>query len=555
MSLKIGLCAMLFCAAPAFAQEAEEEERPIQGSNRFFFDAPESDEQLDGTAFDGSFTSTTMFFKETGGAVTMGAAQVETASPISRLYTDLRSQFDADHIGGGRWDFHSDLRGRFVSGSCRDIRVDSTLINPCTRFQSGVFSGHELDARELYVRRGGDTVDWTFGRQYVLDIAATKIDGVRYERGSGDWKLIAFGGGAPSRISRDIRDDYPEIPALMGMTGATRAFQAAVGGGAGYRYEQAWGAFGAASILPISSQQDGTKEDPRTFLTANGYWRVVSNFDVYHYIVFDVTGEGGVGLTNLNVGANFRPSPHFRTYLQATRVDTETLNIIAQHRLDNPSGALPAVQNNIDVTRIAAESLRGGVSTSFMDNRLELATTVTMRRRPEIALVNRQGMAAVTIAAAEASDVSLQIIDRKSLLGTRLGGTITRTFGGTPFGIAGGKRSADRSESLLFQVDATRSFRDGRAEIETFVNFIQSNDETRGLMCAPPDLESCYGSSAVKTIGFGGVLFFRFADDWFVMAGVNAALQKLTAVDMNNALVVQPDIIMTTAFGRLAYKF
>jgi hypothetical protein len=537
------------------AVEEAADETPPQGSNRFFFDEPESDESLDKTAYDGSVTSTTVYYHEQSGQPE-GLANTPQASPVDRLFTDLRLQFDADHISGGRWDLHSDVRFRYVPGSCRDIRQDPPpVLNPCTRFQSGTFSGHELDARELYMRRGGDTVDWTFGRQYVLDIAATKVDGFRWEQGAGDWKLIVFGGGAPNRISRDIRDDYPELPNVPEGTGSKRALQVVGGGGAAYRFENYYGAFGGAVIFPISNQRDQAREDPRTYLTSNGYYRMSSNLDFYHYAVVDVTGSNAPTVTNLNAGINYRIASALRTYAQVTRIDTETLTTIAEAHLEDPGSQIAgAIQNNIEVMRIAAESARLGASYSFSENRFELASTLTLRRRPTIQVRDQAGMVAAEILSAEATDGSLQFIDRRSILGLRLGVTASYSFGGVPFNLFGGDRNMDRGENLILTVNGTRSLFDGRGDLDTYVTVLQSNDETRATECDPATIESCYGTASIQTLGAGTVLHWRFLEDWFIVGGLNAAVQRFNTV-VGGVQQTQPLMISTSLFTRLAYRF
>ena len=116
------LGAMLtFVTTTSFAQDRTEV-KLRNDSSKFFFDAPESDETLDKTGYDGSLTLTTMFFSESSGQLDLGGgAPVENASNVNRFFTDMRARLDADHIGGGNWDFRLDIRGRVTPGSCRDL--------------------------------------------------------------------------------------------------------------------------------------------------------------------------------------------------------------------------------------------------------------------------------------------------------------------------------------------------------------------------------------------------------------------------------------------------
>src|SRR5262249_30179178 len=92
-------------ARPVAAQERE--------ADRFFAETVESKEALQSTTYDGSFTSTTFYYRESGGlAPPVGGTAPFSASPVDRIFTDLRTQLDARHISGSRMDFRADVRGR-----------------------------------------------------------------------------------------------------------------------------------------------------------------------------------------------------------------------------------------------------------------------------------------------------------------------------------------------------------------------------------------------------------------------------------------------------------
>jgi hypothetical protein len=544
---------VLFLAAPAGAQEL--------GADRFFADTAEDEEDRETTTFDGSFTSTTFYYRESGGDVQPLDDQNPpffSASPVDRLFTDLRTQLDAKHISGSRADFRADVRGRLNTTTfTTDSAVEPDQENEVP-YQSGTLYGNELDVRELYIRRTGTTFDVGVGRQYSLELAATNFDGLKLESKGQRWKVIAFGGLYPSRISRDIREDYPEKDADLEMpgiqAGGGRVFPVAGGLGTGYRFENAHGAIGAVGILPLADDiETGTSEEARVFGTANGYWRPTSKVDFYHYLVVDAAGAAGAGLTNLTLGVNLQPTPSVRAYATVNRIDTETLNVIAQNKLEEPDPAAPAqVQNNIEVQRIAQDSARVGLSANFA-NRVEISTSGTLRRRGELRFENVNGVEEdpnddVVFPAAQAADVTIGIVDRKSLGGTRLGLSGTRSFGV-------GNANLYRNRAYIGRLDLTKGFADDRAEFEGSLTYINSADDNRGVDCLLMDPLTCYGASEVQSVTAGLLLFYRFSQAWFVIANVNIGAQMSKSADTMGAPIDQPTILTTGGLLRVAFRF
>ena len=89
--------------------------------DRFFVDKVDSDRTAQGTLIQGSLTSTSFGYHETGGTLAAPAGTapgqvgaVPSASGFSRLFTDLRLQTDFRHIATSRWDARVDVRGRVV---------------------------------------------------------------------------------------------------------------------------------------------------------------------------------------------------------------------------------------------------------------------------------------------------------------------------------------------------------------------------------------------------------------------------------------------------------
>jgi hypothetical protein len=560
--LPLGL--LLGATQPATAQEQ-------LGADRFFAETVEDEDDLQDTTVDGSFTSTTFYYRESGDDAPPpagGNAAPFSASPVDRLFTDLRTQFDAKHIGGSKADFRADVRGRL------NTTTYSTQSNPVdgeaetdVPYQSGTFSGNEIDVRELYVRRTGTAFDVGVGRQYSLELAATKFDGLKLERKGERWKVIAFGGLYPSRISRDLREDYPEKDADVAMPGfqpgGGRVFPVAGGLGTGYRFKNAHGAIGAVGILPLADDAEtGTAEEARVFGTANGYWRPSGKVDFYHYLVVDAAGAGGAGLTNLTLGVNLQPTPRFRMYANVNRIDTDTLNVIAQSKLQDPDsmpgdGVGNTVQNNIEVQRIAQDSARVGLSANFND-RVEVSTSGGLRRRDELRLEPLNGDPAdtdddIVFAAAQAADITVSLVDRKSLGDARLGLSGTGSFGV-------GSANLYRNRAYIGRLDATKSFADDRAEFEASLTYVNSADDNRGIACAlgmpgMSTIETCYGASDVQSVTAGLLLFYRFSQAWFIIANANVGTQMSRSAAADGTLVDQPTILTTGGLLRLAYRF
>ena len=531
------------------------------GADRFFSVPTEDKEALQSTTYDGSFTSTTFYYREDGGlAPAIGTAPF-SASPVDRLFTDLRTQFDAKHISGSKVDFRADFRGRLNTTTYSTASVMGTE-ETGVPYQSGAHYGNEFDLREVYVRRTGSTFDVAFGRQYSLELAATKFDGLKVEGKGARWKVILFGGLYPSRISRDVRDDYPyadgEVarPGFQG--GGSPILPIAGGFGMAYRYQNAYGALGAVGVLPLADDADtGTSEDARIFATANGYWRATTKVDFYHYIVVDAAGANGGELTNLTLGVNLQPTARLRAYASINRIDTDTLNVTAQTKLQDPD-SMPGMavgstlQNNLEVQRIAQDSARVGLSANF-NNRVEFSTSGALRKRGELRLnpVNGDPDSRdddIVLDAAQAADITIGLVDRKSIGGMRLGISGTSSFGV-------GNANLYRNRAYIARVESTKSLADDRAELETSLTYINSADDNRGQACQTTDLTTCYGASEVQSVTAGLLLFYRFTSPWFVIADANVGAQTSKSAGADGAPVSQPTILTTGLLLRLAYRF
>jgi hypothetical protein len=527
------------------------------------------------TKYDIRLTSTTFGYRETGAigpALGVGTEQPDNASPIDRVFTDLRAQVTGTHVSGSKWDYRLDTRFRLNQDTRPTSNVQDDAGNTIP-IQSGTFGGNtEIDLRELYFKRRGRKTDWVFGRQMVLDLAATKIDGVRVEYEKDDeWTYIGFGGFYPVRGSRSIKTDYPtEQPdplAADPTAPGPRVMPVAVGGGGAYRFARAFGAIGAGAIIArTEAEVGGQQEKPRVFVTSNGYWRKSNTLDLYHYLVFDLDAEGLDQASsddfckgrcrNVLLGAAWHPRFSFRVNASVNMVNTETLNAHAKTRLEEPDQsplAGPRIQNNVEVLRIASQSGRLSVSNSFKDMRYEVTATGQLRRRPEFNVTGTDGTI-YTFPRSQAADVTLGVTDRRFYFGLRLYATITSIFGV-------GAENLNRTEAKVFRIGGAKELNDGRTEVEADISYLTSTDDNQGMMattCGIADAVdpfNCYGTSNVKTLQAGGLVFHQLNPKWFVVGSAYLGRQRLQTADAMGTRVNQPLVTTLTAFLRLDYKF
>jgi hypothetical protein len=517
--------------------------------DRFFVDKIEEDGEEDETLWQGSLTSTSFLHREAAGIsdpLSGGAVGIENAAPL-RWFTDLRAQIDARHIGGKSWDARADVRARMINSLETETAGDNS---PEPQPQSGSLSGNEYEIRDLYIVRGTTRTDTVLGRQTVLDVAAIKIDGLRIDYAKNQrWTYLGFIGLYPMRGSRSITTDYPRAtdPATLMETGK-RVMPVAGGFGAAYRTEKMYGAIGSAVIVPLADDvATGTLEEPRALVSSQGYWRQSPQLDLFHYAVLDVYGSAGVGtLTNGSLGVNYRPQPRLHVNAGFHHFDTETLHVQAQTELDPVDGRdVGAIQNNIRVARIAADSARLSVSAALgRTMRWEVTAAGAGRRRPQVNLDAGTGTDQL-IPAAKSAEIFFQAVDRRFFGGVRAAASFARIFG------VG--ENAARSTSQLVRVAASREFKEGRGEWEADVSYFGSVDENREA-CTTVDISTCYGSSQVRTISLNGTAFYRLKKDWFLMGSAAVGQQTLTTLD-GGTTTKQPSILMTTGFVRIAYRF
>jgi hypothetical protein len=541
--------ALAFASGSANAQEAPRVDR--------FFSEKVSEE---GSVFQGRLTSSTFFFQEIGESIAnMGGAEIiDNASPVTRLYTELRAQLGLTQPGVNRLDVRGDVRVRmalpcdfaFVSDPLANLQPGQIGYDDC-RTQSGTFGGNEYELRELYGRRSGDELELQGGRQFVGEVGATKLDGVKAQYKLDDnWSLIGFGGLAPSRISRSVIDDYDG-----------GVLPIAVGAGGAYRYQRYFGSVGAAGIVPLSTQDADAEVQPRVFVTSNGYWRPSDMVDVYHFTSIDLAGPSTEDVadmfTNISLGLNVKPVEDLRVTAAVHHFSTDTLEEFALQRLDT-RGEQGVIQNNVDVLRLTAQSARLGVSLALMEKRFEVSTSFAVRHRPSetICPANDPDCAPAmgqTSEDAWSGEAMLSLVDRQSIGGLRLGASVINMFGLYDLGL--GDDSYGHSNFLIGRLDASRALMNEQVQVDADLSYLHAEDAGRSN-CDAAAVLTCYGDTVADTISLGGTVYYRFQPDWFALVTANAALQSFTpGAAADAAMQTSYTNTAITGFLRLAYRF
>lgn len=517
--------------------------------DRFFVDKTDTSKTEKATLVQGSLTSTSFGYRESGGTIAPAAAGIPSASQFNRLYTDLRLQTDFRHIGAGRWDARVDVRGRIV-GDPGTVTGGGYVPATNSTSQSGFLGKNELEVKELWLLRNGVRSDLFFGRQFIPDLGGLRIDGLRVDYASSTkFTLLGFGGLYPIRGSRSITSDYTPLlsnPAADGTRSSAGRFTGAGGFGAAYRTQEAYGAFGGVALVPLSS------ESPRVYGTSTGYWRYGTKLDFYHLAVLDLLGSNAVGLTNLSLGVNYKPDQRLRGTFSFHRVDTETLNVQAQAFLLNPDLGANVIQNEALLQRIATNEARASLSAGLGElQRFEVTAALAYRRRGDITLSappQMTGTLVTTLPAAQSVEIYGAVTDRHSIKNLRLGVDGSRVFGV-------GSATYQRTTSLSLRAFAAREFGNGHGEWEAELAYSSSKDDSAGVACPNgADIKSCFGASKSGVLSLGGNLFYRINRDWFAMGSAFLNRTSITHVDAT-ASTDDPAVTGISGFLRAAYRF
>jgi hypothetical protein len=528
--------------------------------DRFFVDKVDTEKTENGTLIQGSIASSTFFYAESGGAYPTFMAG-NNAGP-KRMFTELRLQTDFRHIKGGRWEARIDTRARLVNSPANasyTTEAMPTTLTPTTpnRIQAGLYGENEYDLRELWLIHSGKRSDVFIGRQFIPDLGGLKIDGVRVDYAkSSKLTLIGFGGLMPVRGSRSIQTDYPRLKDETGKSAGR--FVAAGGFGGAYRSVNGYGSLGGVIETPVKFG----REDPRLYVTSNGYLRSGSKLDFYHYVLVDLYGNaaanatGKIQLTNLSGGLNYKPNARLRLTAAFHRVDTETLAVHAGAFLeqpDNSGGVGPTIiQNEAYLQRIATNTARGGVSAGLgKQQRFELSTALSYRLRPDFTLTSPDRSVQVALPKASSVEVWASFVDRHSIKNARIGVEVSRSF-------AVGDLAYQRSISLLSRLFVLREIAGGRGEWEAEASYSNTADTVlgTGLGCgttgvAGDVISDCYGTSNNNLYSLGGQVFYRLKADWMAIG----TLHLLRITNKRSDGLVDPAVTGATAFLRIAKRF
>ncbi len=511
--------------------------------DRFFVDKIDTPATENGTLIQGSLTSSSLAYLESGGTYPPASAgntsPGSNAAAYSRYFTDLRLQTDFRHIAGSRWEARVDARVRVVNSPTAPPEPATGAPNP--RIQSGLTGQSEYEVRELWLIRSGARTDFILGRQFIADLGAVKIDGLRFDyANSPRLTLIGFGGLYPLRGSRSLTTDYLPLKDPGDPTQSAGRFVGAGGFGAAYRTPTAYGAFGGVALVPLQ------KEQPRVFATASGYYRPGTTLDVYHLALIDVVSASGAQITNLSAGLNYKPNQRLRVTTNIHHVDTDSLNIQAAAFYDTPQPNA-VVQNELALKRVATTTARASVSAGLGHlQRFELTAATAFRYRPALALRTYAsgGLTPMTIQldAAKSVEVYGSILDRRSLLDTRIGIDALKTYGV-------GTVAFQRSELLGVRGFLSRAIMSGRGEWQAEASYLDTKDS--GFVTACAGGATCFGQSAGQVLSAGGAVYYRYRRDWFFLAQLYGSITNIKS----GTAPADPPIRGISAYLRIAYRF
>lgn len=533
--------------------------------DRFFVDKVDSEKTEKGTLVQGSIASSSFFYKEMGGAYAAPATAVNAGGP-SRIFTELRLQTDFRHISASRWEARIDSRVRFVAPPSDPTGAPpATQPTPDDHIQSGFLGENEYEIRELWLTRVGKRSDLFIGRQFVPDLGGFKFDGLRIDYAqSAKLTLIGVAGLFPLRGSRSIETDYAPLKTVDGADAGR--FVATGGFGAAYRTINAYGAIGGVAQVPLQ------KEQPRFYVTTNGYLRSGSKLDLYHFVILDLLGSAAqestahIALTNVSAGLNFKPDPRLRLTASVNRVDTETLNVQAgeflgtvdTNPMDPNYAGNKVVQNEAALLRLATNQARAGVSGGLGKlQRFEISTSATYRQRQEFTLRTADPtVASITIPAAKSVELWGSFVDRRSFKDARIGVDVARSFG------LGGN-SYQHSNTQTYRLFVLREFLEGRGEWEGELSYAKVlNDSagsmtqcTAGTMNIEQQINICYGNSDNTLISGGGQVVYRLKADWLIIGNLYVLRTANKSLNGTGMVVTDPTVTGFTGFFRIAKRF
>ena len=489
-------------------------------------------------------TLSSFIYRESGtdaAPITTGGASLQNASPVHRLFGDLRLEL-------------SD------AGLSIDARVRQTT---SATYQAGAESGGEYELRSLSYRIGPAHTHLTIGRQVIDAVGATKIDGLAF--GQAITEIVdatVFAGLFPQLGSRSVDTDYVRIQNADGTTGAL-LLPLVAGLGISYTTPEVHGDLGVAGVYVAQDVPDAPSDQKtRIFTASSGYWRPISVLDIYHFALLDVAGGNGVNLTNGSVGLDVRPVSSLQLTAAYNHVSTDLLEIAARNFLTDPDpSAIGLVQNNIALLRISQDMARVGASLAIDQRRFELSALGGLHVRPAVAVALADGSGTVSFPEARSADATLVALDRRSIANTRISIAASLT---EPIGHS----VPNRSRGLVGRIVIEKPFGNERGSVEADAMIEHFSDLGSPQACTTSVSPlACYGT-ATTTAGQAGVLVsWRIAKEWLLITGAHAGYQRINSrylvpmdpSDPSSPLVdlpvSWPRVVSVTGFLRLQWRY
>ena len=160
--------------------------------------------------------------------------------------------------------------------AARQARADA--VDADDHIQSGFNGQNEYDLRELWLTRVGKRSDVFLGRQFVPDLGGVKFDGLRIDYAKSREAHAASASAAciPLRGSRSIDT---RLRAAQGPTARPGGPASSRPAASAPRIARSTRTARSAASRWCRSQ----KEQPRFYVTSNGYLRSGSKLDLYHF--------------------------------------------------------------------------------------------------------------------------------------------------------------------------------------------------------------------------------------------------------------------------------
>jgi hypothetical protein len=311
-----------------------------------------------------------------------------------------------------------------------------------------------------------------------------------------------------------------------------------------------------AQDVPSALAEDKT----RVFAATSGYWRPNGKLDLYHFALVDLAGGNGANLTNGSVGVDAHPVQNAQLTLAINHVSTDLLQIAARTVLSDPDPtAIGVVQNDITLLRISQDLARAVASIALAERRFELSLGGGFHRRPAVVVALADG-GTVAFPEARSADVTFTILDRRSLAGTRaaLSGALTEPLG----------HSTTWSRATVVRASVSKPFAEQRGELELDVMGEHVQDQGGALACTGAlDPLACYGHASTNAAQVGGLLSWRVAREWLLVADAHVGYQKvgshylapMNVSDPSSPLIdlpiTWPTVISVTGFLRLQWRY